>query len=73
MKNLFDVSGKVAVVTGGSTGIGRMITQGFVENGLGSRLVDLQAEGHGAEAQGRDFQAVPAHASSLHARPPETR
>ncbi|MDJ0921095.1 MAG: SDR family oxidoreductase [Henriciella sp.] len=34
MKNLFDISGKTAIVTGGSSGIGAMIAQGFVENGV---------------------------------------
>ncbi|KAH7342133.1 hypothetical protein B0J17DRAFT_649629 [Rhizoctonia solani] len=39
--NLYDVKGRVALVTGGATGIGLMITQALVENGakvyIGSR------------------------------------
>lgn len=34
MNNLFSVEGKVAVVTGGSGGIGGMIAEGFVKNGV---------------------------------------
>ncbi|EAQ99415.1 SDR family oxidoreductase [Congregibacter litoralis] len=44
MKNLFDLEGKVAVVTGGSRGIGAMIARGFVENGVKTYITARRAE-----------------------------
>ena len=44
MRDLFDVSGRVAVVTGGSRGIGEMIARGYVENGARVYISSRKAE-----------------------------
>ncbi len=44
MKDLFDVKGKVVIVTGGSRGIGAMIARGFVENGARTYITSRTAE-----------------------------
>ena len=44
MNNLFSVAGKVAVVTGGSSGIGAMIARGFVESGVKTYITARKLE-----------------------------
>ncbi len=48
---LFDVSGKTVIVTGGSRGIGAMIAQGFVENGARTIITARKAEVCDAKAK----------------------
>ena len=69
MKNLFDVSGKVAVVTGGSRGIGAMIARGFVENGVKTYITsrkeaELRATADELSALGECI-AIPADLSTV--------
>ena len=44
INEMFSVAGKIAIVTGGSRGIGKMIAQGFVENGVKTYITARKAE-----------------------------
>ncbi|MEO2107204.1 MAG: SDR family NAD(P)-dependent oxidoreductase, partial [Actinomycetota bacterium] len=50
MTELFKVEGKVAVVTGGSRGIGRMIAEGLVSNGVRVYITARKADACDATA-----------------------
>lgn len=69
MNNLFSVTGKTVVISGGSSGIGAMMAQGFLEGGaevfITARKVDrLMAKAEELSALG-DCTAIPGDMSTL--------
>ena len=69
MKNLFSIEGKVAVITGGSTGIGAMIARGFVENGakiyITARKPEFLEETHAELSAIGDCTAIQSDLSTM--------
>ncbi|HIF99847.1 MAG TPA: SDR family oxidoreductase [Myxococcales bacterium] len=71
LENLFSIKGKVAVVTGGSRGIGEMIAAGFLANGAKVYISSRKAEACHATAKrlvdkfGGECVALPANLAEL--------
>ena len=71
LENLFSIQGKVAVVTGGSRGIGEMIAAGFLANGAKVYISSRKADACHATAKrlvekfGGECIAIPANLADL--------
>ena len=71
LKNLFSIEGKVALVTGGSRGIGEMIAAGFLANGAKVYISSRKAEACDATAErlqkafGGECISIPANLAQL--------
>ena len=69
MQNLFDISKKVALVTGGSRGIGEMIAEGYVSHGVKTYISARKAEACDATAARLSEQgeciSIPADLSTM--------